>query len=173
MHNLEQPALNPKNSVWQISKLGRADVDQVAGLEKACFSLPWNAQNYLQALEQPVFELYGIKHEAQLLSYISYYHFGEELEIINIATAPACRRQGYACKLLNFILVQARKQNKQRLILEVRESNVAALALYKGAGFYKIGRRKKYYFDNNEDALVLEFKFADNSYEDFKAQSRP
>lgn len=154
----EKSTLNTKKNDWQICKLHNEDVEQVAKLEKECFSLPWSAQNYAQALAQEVFQLYGIKSSGRLICYISYYHLGEEIEIINIATAPAFRRYGYARQLLNFVLAQARTQAKERLLLEVRETNLPAIALYKSVGFYKIGRRKKYYFDTNEDALVYELK---------------
>ena len=158
MQQLESSTLNTKKTTWQICKLCQGDVEQVAALEKECFSLPWTAQNYAQALEQNVFELYGIKNNEILLCYISYYHLGEEIEIINIATSPFFRRKGHAGRLLEFVLAQACKQGKERLLLEVRETNVPAIALYTRVGFCKIGRRRKYYFDTGEDALVYELK---------------
>ena len=156
MRHIEDLTLNTKKTAWQICKLGQEDIEQVAALEKECFSVPWSAKNYAQALEQEVFQLYGIKNSSGLLCYISYYHLGEEVEIINIATAPLFRRNGYARHLLDFILAKAREQAKERLLLEVRETNLPAIALYKSVGFYKIGRRRKYYFDTGEDALVYE-----------------
>ncbi len=158
MQQLQNTTLNTKKTAWQICKLGYEDIAQVVALEKECFTLPWNAQNYAQALNQNVFELYGIKSNETLFCYISYYHLGEEIEIINIATSPFFRRQGYAGRLLGFVLEQARKQAKGRVLLEVRETNIPAIGLYKSVGFCKVGRRKKYYFDTGEDALVYELK---------------
>ena len=144
-----------------IYRLNSKDACAVAELEKACFTLPWTKENYLQALEQSAFILYGIKREGQLVSYVSFYHLYDEIEIINIATESNFRRLGYANKLLSFVMFDAVKNGFKRVLLEVRESNMAAISLYKKLGFTKIGRRHKYYFDTNEDALVYEFRHKD------------
>lgn len=80
-----------------------------------------------------------------------------ELEIFNIAVAGEARRQGLGRALLQHVLRCAANAGLETALLEVRESNAAALALYAEAGFAPCGRRKGYYADTGEDALVLSF----------------
>ncbi len=79
-----------------------------------------------------------------------------EAEILNLAVAPAHRRQGLARELVRHLLVELGRIDVRRVFLEVRESNAVAIQLYQELGFQKIGRRKRYYSAPEEDALVLE-----------------
>ena len=84
-----------------------------------------------------------------------------ELEILNLAVEPAARRRGCGRRLLLLALQAGRKMGMQKAILEVREGNVPALALYRASGFSETGRRRRYYADTGEDALVLECPLAE------------
>jgi [ribosomal protein S18]-alanine N-acetyltransferase len=79
-----------------------------------------------------------------------------EWEIENVVVAPESRRQGVAESLLNELLRPARERGVTDVFLEVRESNLAALALYRKMGFNEKGRRRAYYQNPQEDALVLQ-----------------
>ncbi len=85
---------------------------------------------------------------------------GEEWELENIAIAPDARRRLLGTRLLGEFLDQARSAGATAVFLEVRESNHAARALYKKWAFGESGRRKAYYRDPTEDALVLKFSFS-------------
>jgi len=76
------------------------------------------------------------------------------MEILNLAVAPEYRRRGLASRLLGLVLKIGKRLGVARVFLEVRESNVAARALYCRQGFGQVGVRKGYYPDNMEDALV-------------------
>jgi ribosomal-protein-alanine N-acetyltransferase len=80
---------------------------------------------------------------------------GPEWELENIAVLPEYRRRGLARRLLSALLKQARLQGAERIFLEVRESNLAAIRLYEAAGFQQLGRRREYYLNPTEDALTL------------------
>jgi len=77
-----------------------------------------------------------------------------EWELENVVVAPACRRRGLATRLLNALLDRARETNSERMFLEVRESNHAARAFYTRLGFEESGRRKLYYANPPEDAVL-------------------
>jgi ribosomal-protein-alanine acetyltransferase len=83
---------------------------------------------------------------------------GQEWEIENIVVDSALRRQGCAKLLLRELLGHASHEGAERVLLEVRESNEAARAFYAQWGFQMIGRRKNYYRDPEEDALLLHFR---------------
>lgn len=82
-----------------------------------------------------------------------------EAEVLTLAVAPGCRRQGVATRLLAGALAEVRARDGQTVFLEVAERNLAALALYAGFGFTEVGRRPRYYA-GSVDALVLRMNFS-------------
>ncbi len=86
----------------------------------------------------------------------------EDWDIENLVVAAAERRQGIGRELLRALLQQAEAAAARRVVLEVRESNAPALVLYEKAGFFRAGRRKSYYSNPIEDALVLVMEIGGN-----------
>jgi ribosomal-protein-alanine N-acetyltransferase len=80
---------------------------------------------------------------------------GGDLEILTVAVAPAQRRVGVGAALVEAATAEARSQRCERVLLEVRASNTAALALYRSAGFAEDGLRRGYYSDPSEDAVLM------------------
>ena len=95
-----------------------------------------------------------------VLGYLCLWEIGHEIHITNLAVHPAHRRQGLARALLGPLLEDARARGVILAFLEVRPTNREALALYESLGFRLIGRRKNYYFDTGEDALVMEARLS-------------
>jgi ribosomal-protein-alanine N-acetyltransferase len=79
----------------------------------------------------------------------------EEMHVMNIATHPLHRRKGVAKRLLCHALHHAVGMGVQKAVLEVRPSNLPAVALYSSMGFKIVGRRLRYYQDTGEDAVVM------------------
>ena len=135
----------------------RDDVDRVVEIERDAFSMPWSRGAFLYELEQNraarawVFRIDGV-----LVGYLCLWEIGDEIHITNIAVDRAWRRQGIARHLLGEILEDARRRGVRAVFLEVRPTNAGALGLYEALGFHVIGRRKGYYYDTGEDALVME-----------------
>lgn len=131
----------------------------MASLENKCFSLPWSEKQCLAAFSQKAYAAFGLFQSENLIAYISFYHTYDELEILNIAVIPEQRGKGYGKRLLKLSLQIAIRMGIKKAILEVRESNLVALNLYKKCAFLQSGKRKKYYPDTGEDALILECSF--------------
>jgi ribosomal-protein-alanine N-acetyltransferase len=91
---------------------------------------------------------------SRLLGFLIASHVTAEWELENIVVAPASRRKGLATRLLTALLTRARETNSGSVFLEVRESNQAARALYIRLGFEESGRRKLYYANPQEDAVL-------------------
>jgi ribosomal-protein-alanine N-acetyltransferase len=89
----------------------------------------------------------------------------DELHLLELASHPAHRRQGFARALLHELVALAREQHKRLLLLEVRRSNQAAIALYESCGFQQTGVRRGYYSDTGEDAVEMRITFDPNSGE--------
>ena len=155
----------PDPAALEFFRLGHNELDKLAALEALCFTLPWNKEQLAKVFGLPNFSAFGLRAplpansgtegDAPLVAYISFYHNPDELEILNLAVAPAWRGRGCGSRLLRLVLRMAAKMNIGRVVLEVRSGHIPALALYKGQGFAQIGRRRGYYCESGEDALVL------------------
>ncbi len=93
--------------------------------------------------------------DGKIVGYAGFETIVDEGHVINMAVADECRRQGVGRSLMERIIEESKSAKLKRLILEVRISNRAAIALYEKMGFQVIAKRKKYYEDNNEDAFVM------------------
>lgn len=143
------------------------DADELAALEAACFSTGWSAEKYKPLLDAPPGSpsctlspspVFGLRTpDGRLAGYVALgvHAAAEEAEIYNIAVAENLRQKGYGSLLLNHVVAALAGQGISRIFLEVRTGNAPALALYAAAGFSVCGRRKQYYADTGEDALVL------------------
>ena len=145
----------PSSIPLHCCRLTPDDVPALAALERRCFTLPWSEAQYTAAFTQRAFAGFGLKQGTQLVAYVAIYATGTEMEILNIAVHPEQRRQGFGRRLLRLVLRLAAKMGILDAVLEVRPSNTAALELYRGTGFVQVGRRRRYYQDTGEDALVL------------------
>ena len=99
--------------------------------------------------------------DSEIVAVLQWRHLGEEAEILDVAVPARHRGKGYARFLLKKFLDLARERGIHELFLEVRESNVAALALYREFRFEPTGRRPNYYRDPAEAALLLRLKLTD------------
>ena len=134
--------------------MGPEDAAAVTALEQRCFAHAWSENELLAAMEQDTFSVFALKQDGVLVAYAAVYHTADELEILNIAVEPERRGRGLGGRLLGLVLREAAKMGIVRSVLEVRPSNAPAIALYTAHGYVRIGRRKGYYTDTNEDALV-------------------
>jgi ribosomal-protein-alanine N-acetyltransferase len=96
----------------------------------------------------------------EVLAVLQWRDLGTEAEILDVAVREKQRRQGHAYRLLREFLLCAEKRGVQNLFLEVRESNAAAISLYRKLGFAPSGRRPNYYHQPDEAALLLHLKLS-------------
>lgn len=136
--------------------MSESDLDAVLRIEREVHAHPWTAGNFSDALRSKyVCKVY--EHEGQMLGYAVLMLAVDEAELLDIAIAAGQQRHGWGRKLLEEMMALARRQNMQRMVLEVRASNLAAIALYRKAGFSNIGLRRDYYPAENgrEDAILM------------------
>ena len=137
-------------------------LDEVAELERVCFSDPWSRNLLSEALKNDLSAyLVALDDAGRVAGYAGLTVVLDEGSIDNIAVRPDCRRQGVAAQLLEVFLNFARGNQLAFLTLEVRASNYAAIALYGSRGFRAVGRRKNYYEHPVEDALIMTRTFDD------------
>ncbi|MBA4357823.1 MAG: ribosomal protein S18-alanine N-acetyltransferase [Humidesulfovibrio sp.] len=141
--------------------LGKADVNEVMGLERMCFRTRWTREQFLLGLERKAFRILGIHVRDVLIAYAAFSVIAGEMEIMNIAVHPFHRRKGLGERLLSEVLRLCRAEGVAEGFLEVRRSNAGAIDLYQKFGFIQLGIRKNYYPDNNEDALLFRLDIQD------------
>ena len=132
-------------------------LDEIAALERVCFSRPWSRNMLAEELENQCAAFLTALDAVtgKVVGYAGLLVAADEGYITNVAVDPACRRQGVANQLLQVFDSFARGNHLAFLTLEVRPSNAAAIALYEGFGFREVGRRRNYYDLPKEDALIL------------------
>jgi [ribosomal protein S18]-alanine N-acetyltransferase len=133
------------------------DLDEVLVIERASFQTPWSRGAFRYELTQNrVARCLVVRTGRTLAGYLCLWEIAREIHITNLAVDPARRRRGLARLLLASVFDDARRRGMELIFLEVRPTNEEALKLYESLGFRVIGRRKGYYFDTGEDALVME-----------------
>lgn len=132
-------------------------LDEIAALEKICFSRPWSRKMLAEELENQCAAFLTALDAAtgKVVGYAGLLVAADEGYITNVAVFPEYRRQGVAAQLLKVFCDFAAGQKLAFLTLEVRPSNTAAIALYRPFGFTERGRRRNYYDLPREDALIL------------------
>jgi ribosomal-protein-alanine N-acetyltransferase len=142
----------------KIKSLTSENLSAILELDQACFGGLWTMEGYQRELDSPNSEFLGLFSPlvpAKLLGMGCFWGILDEAHITILAVHPQYHRQGLGQLLLYSLLETARDHGLERATLEVRASNVVAMSLYQKFGFKIAGRRKRYYQDNGEDALVL------------------
>ncbi len=143
----------PSHSI-EIRRAVAADAREISNLAKASPGAAlWTEQQFLEAAGNC--SGWVAVHDGRIAGFIFARIAADEAEILNLAVAHEIRSRGVGAGLLDAAMEFAREGGAKRLFLEVRESNAAAIAFYKRAGFEESGRRKSYYRDPIEDACVL------------------
>ncbi len=151
----------PRVSELVIAPMEVSDLPQVVAIDESSFATPWSAASYHYELTENrvAHFLVGVApgngYPRQVVGYAGYWLVVDEAHIGTLAVHPAWRRRGLGERLLTALLQQALALGARSATLEVRAGNLAAQALYRKHGFDDVGRRKHYYRDNGEDALLL------------------
>lgn len=143
--------------VTRLRDMSLADVDEIVRIEQQIHGHPWTPGNFRDSLSSgywcKVFESAN-----EMIGYAVLMPVLTEMQLLDIGIARPFQRRGLGKQLLEELLMLLRKNKFEKVILEVRASNIAAYALYNNAGFSKTGLRRGYYPGQNgrEDAVIME-----------------
>ena len=132
-----------------------AHIASVAALEAMCFSDPWSFNSVASELNNPLSLWLVAIQEEEVLGYVGSQTVMGETDMMNVAVHPEHRRCGIARMLIEALVMALKEHESHCLTLEVRASNEPAIALYAALGFTEAGRRRNYYRNPKEDALIL------------------
>jgi ribosomal-protein-alanine N-acetyltransferase len=133
-----------------------ADIDAVLRIEQSVQAYPWTRGNFTDALNSG-YDCCVNELDGEICSCAVLLTGPEEAELLTIGVSASQQRRGLGRSILNGMLAMAQDKNMQRVFLEVRASNVAAVALYRKVGFSEVGLRRGYYQNKqgSEDAVVM------------------
>lgn len=139
-----------------------ADLDAVMAVEVAAYPAPWSRGNFVDSLAAGYVAERRDAADGQLIGYWLAMPGVDELHLLNLTVAPHCQRQGHGRALLERVVACAAGRGDGSVLLEVRQSNLAAQALYRQRGFTQDGLRRAYYPDPRagarEDALLMRLR---------------
>jgi len=141
---------------FEIRKMTLDDVSAVTELDRISFALPWPERSFrFEVRENTASRCYVATTDERIVGAVVAWLLVDELHVATIATHPDFRRQGIAQTLLSHALKLAAKEGAVSSFLEVRASNLAAQTMYHKFGYEEVGRRRRYYKDNDEDAILM------------------
>jgi len=141
------------------------DLEAVLDIESASFSRPWTRRHFLDEMGSPCgLPTVALTADLVVAGYLCLKQVLDEAEILDVAVSGNLRGQGVGRILVEGALDACRGRGVSVVSLEVGVGNVEAIALYRRIGFREVGRRKKYY-DNGEDAILMDIPISDQSEE--------
>jgi len=147
---------SPPVADWEFDVMTEDDLDQVLTIEREAFPTPWTRDNFrFEIRANPFARNLVARRGRHVLAYACLWVVGDELKINNIAVRAEWRGRGLGAALLARVLERGRAEECSEAELEVRPSNEVARRLYEHHGFREVRRRKGYYQDTREDAIVM------------------
>ena len=137
----------------EIRRLVFADLPNVIAIERRAFPTPWSLPMFVLELSKPEGICLAAQRDGQLLGYIICSRFDQVWHIMNVSVDPDLQRRGVASAMITEVI--GRVGSDAQITLEVRPTNVGAIALYQRFGFLAAGTRQRYYQDNGEDAVIM------------------
>lgn len=136
-----------------ILRMTEEHIPAIAALETLCFADPWSEHALREELDNPCAHFLVAVEQDTVVGYLGCHHIAGEGFIANVAVHPLHRRRGIA----RLLVESAKSSDVSRLMLEVRASNTAAIALYRSLGFVEDGVRPRFYSHPTEDALLYSY----------------
>jgi ribosomal-protein-alanine N-acetyltransferase len=145
--------IQPERAGLALRRLTYGDLPSVISIERRSFPTPWSLAMFVLELSKPSGICLAAENADGLVGYLVCARYDDVWHLMNVAIHPERRREGIATELIERLFDDAGPG--ARFTLEVRVSNGAAIAMYQRFGFRSAGRRRRYYHDNGEDALIM------------------
>ena len=139
----------------QIRTLRLSDLEDVELIEQRSYRTPWSRSMFASELAKPTSICLGAVEGTRLVGYVINSRYVDAWHVMNVAVDPEYQRRGIATRLLERLFELTADDERRGYTLEVRVSNLEAIALYERLGFERRGVRRGYYTDNREDALIM------------------
>ena len=135
--------------------LQESHLERIVEIEKLSNTSPWSDQSFRNEIANPRGPFLVALADGEICGFGGVWHVVDEAHVINVAVAPEQRGQGIGTRLVTRLLQDSKEAGMACATLEVRAGNRTAIGLYERLGFHEVSRRKAYYPDNREDAVVM------------------
>src|SRR4051812_30431620 len=140
---------------WMI----RRDMQEVLAVENESFEFPWCEDDFLRCLRQRNCIGMVAEHDDQIVGFMIYELHKQRLHVLNFAVAARFRRTGVASQMATKLIAKLSTQRRSRILLEVRETNLAAQLFFRSAGFRAVSVLRSFYEDTPEDAYLMQYRY--------------
>lgn len=140
---------------WMI----RRDMPEVLAIENASFEFPWLEGDFIRSLRQRNCIGMVAEYEDQVVGSMIYGLHKARIHVLNFAVAPEYRRSGVGSQMLAKLIAKLSSQRRSRILLEVRETNLAAQLFFRENGFRAVSVLRSYYADTPEDAYIMQYRY--------------
>lgn len=140
---------------WMI----RRDLADVLQIESEAFEFPWSEEEFVRCLRQRNCIGMVAEFEDRVVGYMIYELHKNRLHILNFAVSPTFRRRGIGGRMAAKLVAKLTSQRRSRILLEVRETNLAAQLFFRKQGFRAVSVLRDYYEDTTEDAYVMQYRY--------------
>ena len=140
---------------WMI----RRDMPEVLGIEAGSFEFPWTEEDFIRCLRQRNCIGMVAEHQDQVVGFMIYELHKNRLHILNFSVHPDCRRKGIGAQMCRKLISKLSSQRRNRIMLEIRETNLAAQLFFRDLGFKAITVLRDFYEDTVEDAYLMQFRY--------------
>jgi len=153
---------------WMI----RRDMPEVLAIEAASFEFPWLEDDFIRCLRQRNCIGMVAEHDDQVVGFMIYELNKNRIQVLNFAAAPEMRRRGVGTQMVRKLIGKLSAQRRTRILLEVRETNLAAQLFFRDSGFRAISVLRDYYEDTPEDAYLMQYRYLPEEAEAFQPVNR-
>ena len=143
---------------WMI----RRDMESVMAIETACFEFPWREDDFIRCLRQRNCIGMVAEYDEEIVGFMIYELHKNQIHVLNFATNSGVQREGVGAQMVKKLVGKLSQQRRNRIVLEVRESNLPAQAFFKSQGFIAESILRDYYDETDEDAYVFTFRLDRN-----------
>ncbi|MDG2012080.1 MAG: ribosomal protein S18-alanine N-acetyltransferase [Pirellulaceae bacterium] len=144
---------------WMI----RRDMPEVLQIESASFEFPWLEDDFIRCLRQRNCIGMVAEYDDKVVGFMIYELHKNQLRVLNFAVRPDIRKAGIGRQMIDKLIGKLTPQRRNRIILEVRETNLAAQLFFRKSGFRAVSVLRDYYDDSTEDAYVMHFRFQEEA----------
>jgi [ribosomal protein S18]-alanine N-acetyltransferase len=140
---------------WMI----RRDMPEVLAIEADSFEFPWLADDFIRCLRQRNCIGMVAEHEDRVVGFMIYELHRSRIHVLNFAVAEEFRRRGVGSQMIAKLAAKLSGQRRSRIVLEVRETNLAAQVFFRENGFRAVSVLRCYYADTPEDAYLMQYRY--------------
>jgi ribosomal-protein-alanine N-acetyltransferase len=140
----------------------RRDMNEILQIEAESFEFPWSEEEFIRCLRQRNCIGMVAELDDKVVGYMIYELHKNRLHILNFAVAACFRRRGIGARMVAKLAGKLTPQRRSRILLEVRETNLAAQLFFRSRGFRAVSVLRDYYDDTTEDAYVMQYRCREN-----------